>query len=170
MTARETMRHKLTRLRRQAGETGQARLPLGAVNLGAETAIHFLLGAVLAGAALPEHCAPFGVALVAAAGSGLRGAGALLGSCFGYLCTLGFSQGLRHASAAVLTFAVAFAFYDIKWFRRPWVMPALGGAFTFFTGSVLLALACSTLIGVVFGYMPARNASRLNPVEALARE
>ncbi|MBS5049971.1 MAG: FtsX-like permease family protein, partial [Desulfovibrionaceae bacterium] len=40
----------------------------------------------------------------------------------------------------------------------------------FSSGSVLLALACSTLIGVVFGYMPARNASRLNPVEALARE
>lgn len=43
-------------------------------------------------------------------------------------------------------------------------------AMAFSAGSVLLALACSTLIGVVFGYVPARNASRLNPVEALARE
>lgn len=37
-------------------------------------------------------------------------------------------------------------------------------------GSIALALGCSTLIGVVFGYVPARNASRLNPVEALTRE
>ncbi|MCH5277963.1 MAG: MacB family efflux pump subunit [Desulfovibrionaceae bacterium] len=41
---------------------------------------------------------------------------------------------------------------------------------SFSVGSVLLALLCSTLIGVIFGYMPARSASRLNPVEALARE
>lgn len=33
--------------------------------------------------------------------------------------------------------------------------------------SIVLAIFCSTLIGVVFGYIPARNASRLNPVEAL---
>lgn len=33
--------------------------------------------------------------------------------------------------------------------------------------SIILALACSTLIGVIFGYIPARNASRLNPVDAL---
>ncbi len=36
--------------------------------------------------------------------------------------------------------------------------------------SVLVALLCSSLIGIVFGFVPARNASRLNPVEALARE
>ena len=33
--------------------------------------------------------------------------------------------------------------------------------------SIILALACSTLIGVIFGYIPARNASRLNLVDAL---
>ena len=33
--------------------------------------------------------------------------------------------------------------------------------------SIILALVCSTLIGVIFGYIPARNASRLNPVDAL---
>ena len=31
------------------------------------------------------------------------------------------------------------------------------------------AIACSTLIGVTFGFLPARNAARLDPVEALAR-
>ncbi len=36
--------------------------------------------------------------------------------------------------------------------------------------SILLAIFCSTCIGVIFGYMPALNASRLNPIEALARD
>ncbi|MBP0596964.1 MacB family efflux pump subunit [Herbaspirillum sp. LeCh32-8] len=36
--------------------------------------------------------------------------------------------------------------------------------------SIISAFACSTLIGVIFGFLPARNAARLNPVDALARE
>ncbi|NHQ87214.1 macrolide ABC transporter ATP-binding protein/permease MacB [Iodobacter sp. HSC-16F04] len=40
----------------------------------------------------------------------------------------------------------------------------------FSLGSFVAAFICSTLIGVFFGFMPARNAARLNPIEALARE
>jgi len=36
--------------------------------------------------------------------------------------------------------------------------------------SMVSAFVCSTLIGVVFGFLPARNAARLDPVDALARE
>jgi len=36
--------------------------------------------------------------------------------------------------------------------------------------SIIAAVLCSTLIGVVFGYLPARNAARLDPVAALARD
>lgn len=36
-------------------------------------------------------------------------------------------------------------------------------------GSILVAILCSSLIGIGFGFIPARNASRLDPVVALAR-
>ncbi|MEI6859220.1 MAG: MacB family efflux pump subunit [Shewanella sp.] len=38
------------------------------------------------------------------------------------------------------------------------------------TNSILAAFICSTLIGIVFGYIPAKNAAQLNPVDALSRE
>jgi len=38
------------------------------------------------------------------------------------------------------------------------------------TTSMVLAFTCSTLIGIIFGFLPARSAARLNPVEALSRE
>ena len=40
----------------------------------------------------------------------------------------------------------------------------------FSTASIILALVCSTAIGIIFGYMPAKNASNLNPIDALASE
>ncbi|QMB02126.1 macrolide ABC transporter ATP-binding protein/permease MacB [Escherichia fergusonii] len=36
--------------------------------------------------------------------------------------------------------------------------------------ALLTAFLCSTITGILFGWLPARNASRLDPVEALARE
>ncbi|HSC79666.1 MAG TPA: MacB family efflux pump subunit [Chitinolyticbacter sp.] len=36
--------------------------------------------------------------------------------------------------------------------------------------SILTAVACATAVGVVFGFLPARRAARLAPIEALARE
>ncbi len=40
----------------------------------------------------------------------------------------------------------------------------------FSTTSIVLALFFSTAIGIIFGYMPAKNASNLNPIDALSSE
>jgi macrolide transport system ATP-binding/permease protein len=56
---------------------------------------------------------------------------------------------------------------------------AIGAVFTwsganfamiFSTTSIVLAFACSTAIGVSFGFLPARRAARLDPVDALSRD
>lgn len=149
MTARE-FKTKLTRLRQQSRQTGQVQLSASALTLGAEAGIHLLLAAVLSGATVFGASAPFGVALVGAAGSGLCGAAALLGACFGYLAMLDFSSGLRYASACVLTFAVAFAFYDLKPMRRPWAMPLVAGLFNGFTGFIVLSQAGWRTVDVIW--------------------
>lgn len=47
---------------------------------------------------------------------------------------------------------------------------ATGYSMEFSTTSIVMALACSSAIGIIFGYMPAKNASNLNPIDALASE
>lgn len=41
---------------------------------------------------------------------------------------------------------------------------------SFSTLSIIGAVLCSTIIGVVFGFMPANRAAKLNPIDALAQE
>ncbi|MGN1281266.1 MAG: MacB family efflux pump subunit [Succinivibrio sp.] len=41
---------------------------------------------------------------------------------------------------------------------------------SFSIASIVVAVLTSSIIGIVFGYMPARSAARLNPIDALARE
>ena len=102
----------------------------------AEAGVGFLLGAVLAGAEIFGLYAPFGVAAVAAAGSGLSGFCTLAGTCLGYLCLEGLTDGMRYAASAILTYSVAFAFYDTKAYRRVWFMPAIAMLLCALTGIV----------------------------------
>ncbi|MDD1013911.1 MacB family efflux pump subunit [Pseudomonas rubra] len=53
--------------------------------------------------------------------------------------------------------------YLFELFVKQWEM-------VFSPGSIVMAFACSSLIGVLFGFVPARNAARLDPIEALARD
>ena len=70
------------------------------------------------------------------------------------ICVMGGTLGV------LLSYAIGFLFSMITTMF----------AMSYSGASIILALACSSLIGVVFGFVPARNASRLNPVDALSRE
>ncbi|WP_347905419.1 MacB family efflux pump subunit [Pseudomonas purpurea] len=70
------------------------------------------------------------------------------------VCLLGGMIGIS------LSFLIGYVF---TLFVKEWQM-------VFSMGSIVTAFACSTLIGIVFGFVPARNAARLDPIEALARD
>ena len=69
----------------------------------------------------------------------------ILGGILGVLLSLGIGQLITHFAEG--TFQMAYS-----------------------TTSIVAAFVCSSLIGIVFGFIPARNAARLNPVDALSRE
>ncbi len=52
------------------------------------------------------------------------------------------------------------------------MLQASGADFTmiYSTNSIIAAFVCSTMIGVLFGFLPARNAAKLDPIDALARD
>lgn len=69
----------------------------------------------------------------------------ILGGILGVLLSLGVGQLISHFAGD--SFQMAYS-----------------------TTSIIAAFVCSTLIGVVFGFIPARNAAQLDPVDALSRE
>ena len=52
------------------------------------------------------------------------------------------------------------------------VVNALSSEFSmiFSFTSIIIAICVSSLIGIIFGYIPAQNASKLNPIDALLRD
>lgn len=105
----------------------------------AERAMRFLLGWVLAGGEIFGGFSPFGVGLSACSGSGMDGLMATLGASLGYLTMRGLTEGLRYAAASVLAFSVAFAFYDVKIYKKGWFMPFVSAGMTAVTGFVYLS-------------------------------
>ena len=69
----------------------------------------------------------------------------ILGGILGVLLSLGIGQLIGHFAGD--TFQMAYS-----------------------TTSIIAAFVCSSMIGIIFGFIPARNAAQLNPVDALSRE
>ena len=69
----------------------------------------------------------------------------ILGGILGVLLSLGIGQLIGHFAGAIFQMAYS-------------------------TTSIVAAFVCSSMIGIIFGFIPARNAAQLNPVDALSRE
>lgn len=150
MATKENLKTRAARLREEARETGKVVLRAPALVRTAECVIRFLLGALLAGAEIFGGYAPFGLGLVGASGSGLDGLCALLGACFGYLTMQGMPEGLRYTAACILVFSVAFAFFDVKAYRKSWFMPLAAASMDAITGFVYLSDQGWTAESLVF--------------------
>ena len=150
MAVKEGWKARAQRVKKEFVTTGKVVLKAPALIRWAEAGIRFCLAAVLSGAEIFGGYAPFGVAMVGASGSGAGGLCALLGACFGSLMFRGLIDGLRYLAAAVLTFAVAFAFFDVKVYRKSWFMPLIAGAMTGCTGFVYLSQAGWRTADVIF--------------------
>lgn len=136
MTARQGIRKQWTKWKEGLGQKEMIFLPAEVVEGMARGMIRLLLAAVLAGACLLDGRAPFGPAMVGASGAGIAGAAAMAGACLGSLLQLKLTDGLRYASASILTYAAAFALYDVRCLRRAWTMPLVTGIMMVFTGLV----------------------------------
>lgn len=119
------------------------------VALASECATRFLLSAVLAAGQILGEWSPFALGYVAAAGAGAGGFSALLGACLGYLLTQNLADAFRYLATAILIYAVAFAFYDLKLYAARWFMPLCAAFLAGLTGFVYLAEAGWQPEGVV---------------------
>jgi len=72
--------------------------------------------------------------------------------------------------AVMLTFIGGFLGIILGWILSALVTKFAGIAASISLSSVLLAFGVSAAIGLIFGYYPARRASRMNPIEALRFE
>lgn len=111
------------------------------VALASQCATRFLLSAVLAVGDILGGYSPFALGFVAASGPGAGGFFALLGASMGYLLSKPLVDAFRYLATAILIYAVAFAFYDLKIYTTRFFMPVSAAFLGGLTGFVYLAEA-----------------------------
>jgi stage II sporulation protein E len=144
MNVNEKMKSIKRAVKFSADEATSARMKHAAL-----AGLNFLIAFLMSAVRMAGFAAPFGVAAVAQAGSGLSGVCALAGAALGYLATGGMSWGLKYAAASVLVFTVCFVLQDLRITARTWFMPlcaALAMLFTGFLGSFSSGLAAGEAV------------------------
>ncbi len=112
-----------------------------------------LMGFLLSLARVQGNGAPFGMAFVAGAGSGVGGVCALLGAALGYLTGGGLEWGIRYIAASVLIYTIAYLFHELSVSRTAFFLPAAAAAvmaLTGFLGSFSLPVSSVPLPAAVF--------------------
>lgn len=123
-------------------KSGKALVLGGAwVALASQCATRFMLSAVLAVGDILGGYSPFALGFVAASGPGAGGFFALLGAGMGYLLSKPLVDAFRYLATAILIYAVAFAFYDLKLYTTRFFMPIAAAFLGGLTGFVYLAEA-----------------------------
>ena len=137
--------------RREPERTGTAKHRPGPewAALAAECAVRALMSAVLAAGNVLDGCAPFSLGYLAASGAGAGGFCALMGAIVGYVLSKPLVDAFRYAATAILIYAVAFAFYDLKIYATRFFMPLSAALMGALTGFVYLAEQGWQLAGII---------------------
>lgn len=139
-----------TRVQKRKGQERPPRPPRFVWKSWMELPLRFLGGFLLSRSLVLGSYSPFALGFVAASGPGLGGAAALLGAGLGYMTGLGLSGALRYLAAAMLIFAVNFAFCDLSVCRSGWFMSVISGAITGLTGFVYLSAGAWELQKILY--------------------
>ena len=141
----------------------------------------------LSAAQIGGQYAPWALGLLAAAGTGHPGFGALTGAALGGFCFFDFQPGLRYVAEALLIFCACGTFSDTKAYRRP-LFRALGAAVLFFmvqfvyfygrkfsvwllglAAAISVAVSCLLLQRLIYRYTPRRVQVQESPPESVQR-
>ena len=119
------------------------------LELASECACRFFLAGGLCARTILRACSPFTLGFIAASGPGAGGFFALIGAIVGYLLAQPLSLAFRYIATAILIYAIAFAFYDLKLYTTQAFMPCCATAMAALTGFVYLAEAGWELSGLI---------------------
>ena len=100
--------------------------------------LRLILAFVLARAEVFGSFFPFGIAILAATGSGVSGLFAFIGVSLGVLSLGDFSWAIKYIAMAVLILAANFVFQDLHTYKKLWVKPTLAALIAMVTGFVYL--------------------------------
>lgn len=145
-----TIKNIVVRFRKELLQKGEIALQKPELIKAVECIIRLALAMLLSRAEIFGGYTPFGVAIVAVSGAGIEGLFALAGAIAGSFLGGEFLWGLKYMSIAILVYAAALVFHDIKFYQKKWFMPCMASFMAACTGFVYVADAGWTLSATIF--------------------